>query len=77
MNARQIVYKVQCVTWSRALELCKIKVEPGRGLATPGNHALATFRALPKYRDDFAKVLRGMVALSIKMDRFNQRNLNQ
>lgn len=67
------VYRAQCKTWERAMKLCGIA---GSGpLATCGNHPLATFRAKPQYRDAYAKTLRGMVALSIRMDRFQNRNV--
>lgn len=68
------VYKAQCVTWRRACELTRIPYpENEEGLALPGVHPICTFRALPGYRDAFAKALRDMVALSIKMDRFAAR----
>ena len=68
------VYKAQCATFKRCLELLKMPApEDGRGLATKGNHLINDFRVLPKYRTPEAKILRDMVALSIKMDRLNKR----
>lgn len=68
------VYKAQCVTWRRACKLAGIEYpKQGEGLALRGVHPLCTFRAFPKYRDQYAKTLRDMVALSIKMDRLRAR----
>ncbi len=68
------VYKAQCVTWKRALELLQIAAPTGeRGLATRGDSILATFRAFPQYREPHAKALRDVVALSIRMERLSKR----
>lgn len=65
------VYKVQCYTFRRAKKLCGI--DPNSNLATKGASVFNTFRAYPQYRDEYAKVLRSMVALSIRMDRLQKR----
>lgn len=65
------VYKAQCATFRRAKELCGI--DPDCNLATRGLGVFGTFRALPPYRDEYAKALRGMVALSIRMDRLKRK----
>ena len=65
------VYKVQCYTFRKAKELCGI--DPDSNLATRGASVFDTFRALPQYRDSYAKTLRGMVALSIRMERLRER----
>lgn len=68
------VYKVQCYTFGRALKLIGMESPAnGGGIATKGPHILNTFRALPPYRDESAKVLRGMVALSVRMERLQRR----
>lgn len=68
------VYKVQCYTFSRALKLIGMESPAnGGGIATKGPHILDTFRAFPPYRDESAKVLRSMVALSVRMDRLAKR----
>ena len=68
------VYKAQCYTFARALKLIGIE-QPAKdgGIATRGPHILDTFRAFPQYRDEYAKTLRGMVALSIRMERLQRR----
>lgn len=69
------VYVTQVRTFKRALELLKIEVPAeGRGLATRPPHVLDTFRALPGHRDQYGQALRDMVAVSIRMDRFNKRH---
>ncbi len=72
-QTKRPVYNAQSHTWAVALKLLKIDLPDGRGLATRGNHVLHTFRAFPKYRDQYAKAFRGMVALSVKMERLEKR----
>lgn len=55
------VYVAQCRTWKRANELCKDSAH------------LFHFHAKREYRDGYCKILRDMVALSIKMERFQKR----
>ncbi len=71
------VYKVQCRTFKKALELLNMKVpefSAGQGLATRGHHLINEFRVLPAYRTPEGRLLRDMVALAVKMDRFNARH---
>jgi hypothetical protein len=70
---RSAVYRAQCKAWARALELCGIEREPGQGIVTRGDHVLSTFHALPGHRSLEAKVLRKIVALSLRMGRWRQR----
>jgi len=65
------VYKAQVIAFRRAKELCGI--DPNANLAAHGGHPLCTFNALPGHRDPYAKALRDMVALSLKMDRLRRR----
>jgi len=65
------VYKVQCIAFRKAKELCGI--DPNSNLATRGASVFDTFAALPGHRDKYAQVLRDMVALSLKMDRLQKR----
>lgn len=68
------VYVVQCKTFKRALELLKVEC-PNGSLATSGalTDLLLAFRVLPKYRNQYGKTLRDMVALSMRMERMKQR----
>lgn len=68
------VYVVQCKTFKRALELLKVNC-PNGSLATTGalTDLLLAFRVFPKYRNQYAKALRDMVALSIRMERMQRR----
>lgn len=68
------VYVVQCKTFKRALELLKVEC-PNGSLATSGalTDILLAFRVLPKYRNQYGKALRDMVALSVRMDRLKRR----
>lgn len=60
------VYRAQVQTFTRARELCGIRLTAEQGLATPGDHPLATFRAFPQYRTQSARALRHAVAQSFK-----------
>lgn len=68
------VYNVHCRTFERALKLCGVAYSKHEGgIATRGLPLWSTFRAFPQYRDEFAKVLRSMVALSIRIERLHRR----
>lgn len=66
------VYKAQVAAFRRAKELCGI--DPSANFITKGaSHVLCGFHALPGQRNQYSQALRNMVALSLRMDRFNAR----
>lgn len=69
MIPRSPVYRAQCRSWYRALELCRISPMGGDGVATSGAHVLATFRAFPQYRTPQAQALRLAVANLLRAER--------
>lgn len=54
------VYRVQVTTFKQLL--CLFNLDVDKPLATPGNHPIAEFRVLPKYRTVQSLKLRKLVA---------------
>ncbi len=64
------VYKAQCRSFKLAQQALGMpELAPAQGLATSGNHVLATFRAYPQYRSPEAIALRLQVADMIRQSR--------
>jgi hypothetical protein len=54
------LYRVHVTTWNQLLRL--FNLDHDKPLATPGNHPIAEFRILPKYRTVQSLKLRKLVA---------------
>ena len=64
------VYKIQSHTFKLAQQALGMpQLKPSQGVATRGDHVLATFRAFPQYRTPEAKALRQRVAAMVRLER--------
>lgn len=75
MTARDIVYNIQCQTCAIARE---ITGATNVSSTTDFNRSMVvdpmfTFRALPAYRSDAAKVLRRAVACQVRLQRLQRK----